>query len=387
MRSETRYADRLTVNLALFAALPLLCGTGVAWAQSTGSDEASQSLKFGLSYATLAQATDANEQAERGTGSSSEDDSKLSLDAGHATGSPASSAQAHQGESLEDINNQLNNPGAALAQLNFKFTWNQFKGDLGGGDLRFRLRDLRPRHLLKRLRKLKRLSKGEGASSQNSLTLNFQPVFPFKLDDGGNFLVRPSIPVVWQPTFNKRNRGFDEDFGLGDSQLVAFYSRTSKEKGYMWGAGLTMQFPTHTDDSLGKDQFQLGPAGFAGLFGKWGSAGLFPQHFWNIGGSGEGYTSLTVLQYWYWFNVGKGYQIGGSPIATYDWSADHSDEAWTVPVNLGVAKTIKIGNTPVKLKFEGIYYITQPDSFGPHWGLQLTITPVIPNPFEALAKK
>ena len=34
--------------------------------------------------------------------------------------------------------------------------------------------------------------------------------------------------------------------------------------------------------------------------------------------------------------------------------------AWTVPINLGVAKTIKIGKTPVKLKFEVIYYIQQP---------------------------
>ncbi len=39
--------------------------------------------------------------------------------------------------------------------------------------------------------------------------------------------------------------------------------------------------------------------------GKWGSMGVFPQHFWNIGGNNEGYTSLTVVQPWYWFSVDK----------------------------------------------------------------------------------
>ena len=261
------------------------------------------------------------------------------------------------GSSLEEINNKLNNPGSNLASLNFKLTWNHYTGDLPGSD------------------------------SQDSLTLNFQPVFPFPLEDGGNFLVRPSIPLVWQPSFNVGKADFDEEFGLGDSQLVAFYSRTDTKKGVMWGLGVTSQFPTHTDSALGKDQFQLGPAGFVGLMGKWGSVGVFPQHFWNIGGNKDGYTSLTVIQPWYWFSVGNGYQIGGSPGILYDWSKGNSDEAWTVPINLGIAKTIKIGQTPVKIKFEGIYYIEQPDTFGPQYGLQLTITPVIPNPLAGLFGK
>jgi hypothetical protein len=293
----------------------------------------------------------------------------------------------HPGGSLEEINNKLNNPGADLAQIRFKFTWNHFKGDLGKRPPRWqRLRQLRPGQPIRNFLRLKRSSRGEGASSQNSLAMLFQPVIPFKLHDGGSFILRPTIPVVWQPYYNGRSNGFDEQFGLGDSQIVGFYSRTNMKKGYMWGVGAAMQFPTHTDDTLGKDQFQIGPAAFAGLMGKWGSVGMFPQHLWNIGGSNDGYTASTALQLWYWFNVGGGYQVGGSPIVTYDWAEDDSDEAWTVPVNLGVAKTIMVGKTPVKLSLEAIYYIEQPDSFGPHWGLQLTVAPVIPNPFERPAK-
>ncbi len=261
-----------------------------------------------------------------------------------------------KGQSLAEINNKLNNPGSSLAQLNFKFIWNQFKGDL------------------------------PGSSSQDSLTLQFQPVVPFKLPDGGNLILRPTIPMVWTPFFDASKGGFGEEFGLADSQLDILYARTNAKKGFMWGLGAILQAPTHTDDVLGKDQFQLGPAAFAGLMGKWGSAGVLPQHLWNVCGSGEGYTALTIVQPWYWFSVGKGWQVGGSPVMTYDWAKDRSDEAWTVPINLGVAKTIKIGKIPVKFKFEGIYYITQPDSFGPHWGLQLTITPVVPNVFGDIFK-
>ena len=272
-----------------------------------------------------------------------------------ATAKP-SGGHAHDGLSAAQINNRLNNPGSSLAQLNFKFTWNQYKGDL------------------------------PGSSSQDSLVMAFQPVIPFKLSDGGNLILRPTIPVVWQPGLNRKGDGFDEQFGMGDIQLDVFYSRTNLKEGYMWGLGAVMQFPTHTDDSLGVDQFQLGPSGFFGLLGKWGSAGIFPQHLWNIGGSKEGYSSTTYIQPWYWFNVGGGYQVGGSPVITCDWSADSSDEAWTVPINLGIAKTFMFGKTPVKIKFEAIYYITQPDSFGPDFGFQLTITPVVPNPLGDLFK-
>ena len=265
---------------------------------------------------------------------------------------PAASDGEHG--NLAEINNKLNNPGADLASLNFKFTWNQFEGDL------------------------------PGSSAQDSLALDFQPVFPFKLDDhGSNFLVRPTFPLVWRPHYNARDGGFDGDFGLGDTQLVMFYAHTNEDTGFFWGAGPTMQFPTHTDDSLGTDAFLLGPAAYCGVTGEWGILGVFPQHWWNIDG-GDGYTAFTAIQPFYWFNVGEGYQIGGAPIITYNWAADDGDQAWTVPINLGVGKTVKIGDTPVKFKFEAIYYIEQPDAFGPHWGLQLTITPVIPNPFDAL---
>ena len=71
----------------------------------------------------------------------------------------------------------------------------------------------------------------------------------------------------------------------------------------------------------------------------------------------------------------------GAPIASYDWAEDDSDDAWSVPVGLGFQKTFMFGKTPVRIRLEADYYVVRPDSFGPHWGLQLTVTPVIENPF------
>ena len=287
-------------------------------------------------------------------------------------------------EKLAEINNKLNNPGADVAQLSFKFEWTQFEGRLGGnlaGSTFNGLKSLRAGNLVRGVRALLGGKKGEGPSSQDSLSMLFQPVVPFALSNGDHIIVRPTIPVVWQPRYNGNTGGFDEDFGIGDAQLNVFYSKTDKKKGLMYGAGMAAGFPTHTDNWLGKDQFTLGPAAYLGTFGKWGSVGVFPQHLWNIKGAG-GYTSQTAIQLWYWFNVGHGYQLGGSPLLTANWNNDDSDDIWSIPVNLGVGKTIRIGKLPVKFKFETIYYLEQPDSFGPHWGVRLTITPVIPNPFE-----
>ncbi len=41
-----------------------------------------------------------------------------------------------------------------------------------------------------------------------------------------------------------------------------------------------------------------------------------------------------------------------------------------------------VGKLPVRIKFEGIYYTLQPDSFAPQWWLQLTVTPVTLNRFQ-----
>jgi len=72
---------------------------------------------------------------------------------------------------------------------------------------------------------------------------------------------------------------------------------------------------------------------------------------------------------------GGGWSVGSLPIMDYDWEG----EEWTIPLNLTVSKTLKWGNTPLKVELDLNYYVEQPDAFGPKWMIGFNVTPVVPN--------
>ena len=108
--------------------------------------------------------------------------------------------------------------------------------------------------------------------------------------------------------------------------------------------------------------------------------GALIGHQWDVGGSNDTYYSTTTSQYFYAIGLGNGWQIASSPVLSYDWQAD-SDDAWTVPIGFGVAKTTKIGNMPWKFSFQVQKYVVTPDTFGPDWLVKFTVTPVVKNVF------
>jgi hypothetical protein len=108
--------------------------------------------------------------------------------------------------------------------------------------------------------------------------------------------------------------------------------------------------------------------------------GLLVSHQWNLAGSNDQAHSVTGGQYFYAIGLGKGWQIASGPNFAYNWLAD-SDQALTLPVGIGVAKTTKFGSTPVKFQVQVQYFVEQPDAFGPEWLLKFSMTPVIKNLF------
>ena len=113
---------------------------------------------------------------------------------------------------------------------------------------------------------------------------------------------------------------------------------------------------------------------------KWGLAGFLAAHSWDVGGSNNENFSTTVIEYFYAYGLGGGWQIAASPTIEADWEAD-SAHTWTVPVGIGIEKTTLIGNTPWTFALEAHYYVEQPDSFGPEFLFVFSITPVLANPF------
>ncbi len=249
------------------------------------------------------------------------------------------------GPNIDELAKELSNPGAANATLNFKFEYRTFKGTVPGAD------------------------------DQDSLTTTFQPVFPFVLGNGNNLIFRPAIPYVFgQPVFGAG--AFNDQSQFSDLPYDLLYSWNSN--GWTLGAGVVGAVPTGS--SISADNWLLGPSFLAVKPTDWGIWGLFPFHNEKVGGSGAD-TSITSLQYFLFFSLGEGWQIGTGPTLTFDWNAD-SDQAWTIPFGLQVSKTTAIGNQLVKLNAGIEKNVVAPDAFASDWKFTFTFSPVIKNPFQ-----
>lgn len=245
---------------------------------------------------------------------------------------------------------ELSNPTTFLASLANKIKYTTFKGDLPGAD------------------------------DQGAWTYTFQPVLPFPQSNGYNLIFRPGFPVlIDQPSFDAAKVEFDSETGMGDISFDLVYGKTLKS-GLLWSAGIFGVLPTATDDALGADQWKLGPDIVLGLIKKWGVLGILYTHVWDVAGEDDFDTSFSSLQYFYFFSIGDGWQIGAGPTIAYDWEADSGNKL-TLPAGLGVAKTTRIGDTPLKLALQVFKTVERPDDFGSDWSVELTVTPVIKNPF------
>ena len=274
--------------------------------------------------------------------------------------SPASWAEtpANSGghKSADEVARELANPNNSLASLTFKNQFRWYKGDLPDAD------------------------------DQSNYTLLFQPVFPFSLEPTAsgakaNLFVRPAFPLLVDqpvPGLNGGKVEFEGVSAIGDIGFDIGYGVT-EPNGLLWAVGMVGTLPTATDSDVAGKQWRLGPEALFAKFEKWGLYGIFPSHQWDVAGWSDDAYSTSQLQLFLKFLPGGGWNVGSSPIMNYDWEA----EEWTIPLNLTVGKTIKIGNTPVKLELEANYYVEQPDAFGPEWMIGFNITPVVPNFIES----
>ncbi len=251
------------------------------------------------------------------------------------------------GPNIDELAKELANPGAANATLNFKFEYRTFDGDL------------------------------PGASKQDSFTTTFQPVFPFVLPNGSNLIFRPAFSYVsGQPQFDAGTGAFSDQDSFGDVAFDLLYS--TSRSGWTLGAGVVGSIPTSS--KLSSENWLLGPSALAVKTEDWGVWGFFPFHNEKIGGSGPD-VSLTSLQYFLFYGLGNGWQVGTGPTISYDWKAE-SDDAWTVPFGLQIAKTTAFGKQLVKLNAGIEKNVIAPDSFASDWKFTFTFSPVVANPFQ-----
>lgn len=257
------------------------------------------------------------------------------------------SAKAQVAANIDDLAKELANPGAANATMNVKLEFRTFDGSLPGAD------------------------------NQDSTTLTFQPVLPFVLPNGNNLIFRPAFSYGWGvPAFNGATNSFAGVDDWNDIPYDLLYSWGSGD--WTFGAGLVGSIPVGSNNS--SENWLLGPSFLAVKTFDWGVAGLFPFHNEKVGGSGVD-TSITSLQYFLFYGLGNGWQIGTGPTMTYNWNAV-SGEEWTVPFQLAVAKTTAIGTQVIKFNLSAEKNVVRPSSFSEDWTVTFTVSPVVKNPFQ-----
>ena len=245
--------------------------------------------------------------------------------------------------SSDEIAAELANPNSALASLTLKPQYRLFDGTL------------------------------PNAGSQSSLTILFQPVLPFPLENGGKIIWRPAIPVIFDQPIPTGSGKYKSKSGLGDIAFDLAYAIPPRDDGIIGAIGLITSLPTGSGE-LSNDNWTLGPEFMLGKMTPKNIFILFPSHQWDIAGSGNS-ISLTSIQAGIVHLAGGGWTIGSTPQMSYNWDA----EQWTVPINFNFSKTVMLGSRPWKLGGEINYYVERADALAPEWMFGLSITPVVKN--------
>lgn len=227
------------------------------------------------------------------------------------------------------------------------------------------------------------LNQGDRASGTKvSNNFFFQPFLPIPVGERWMFTARPVFPLVTSTVFIPGEDGTDgNETGLGDIQMLSLFG-PDRGDGWVYGLGVTQRFPSATDDALGQDKWQAGPAGMLFYMGRPWVAGLLVQHWESYAGdSDRDDVSQTDIQYVIRRGFANAWSIGMGPTISVDWEANDSDKL-TLPIGIGITKTIRIGKTPMKIRLEPQYSIVRPDEFGTVWNFRVQVTPVIENPFR-----
>jgi hypothetical protein len=236
-----------------------------------------------------------------------------------------------------DLAKQLSNPVASLISVPFQFNWDT----------------------------------GIGPKDADAITLNIQPVIPFKLNEDWNLISRTILPVRWRDSPAGR---IESTFGLGDVVQSLFLSPSAPVGGWIVGAGPVALLPTATDSAFQGRQLGLGPTA-VGLrqHGGW-TYGLLANHLWGVTNpDNRDRVNATFLQPFVSYTTQSATTFALLTESTYDWH----DRQWTVPINVAVSQLVTIGDQHLSLQLGGRVYAEKPAG-GPDWGLRAAVTFLFP---------
>lgn len=221
---------------------------------------------------------------------------------------------------------------------------------------------------------------GIGPQDQTRNTLNIQPVVPFKLTSDWMLITRTIAPVLAQPHTFANSGGVVPStpetagvLGLGDINTTLFLSPAQPSK-IIWGVGPILSFPTATNEVLGTEKWNAGPAAVVMIQPHPWTLGLLVNNMWSYAGSSSRQdVNQMSLQYFINYNLPDAWFLTSAPILTANWKAGGGDQ-WTVPVGGGVGKVFRIGTQPMNASVQAYYIAIAPDSLpAADWQLRIQL--------------
>ncbi len=213
---------------------------------------------------------------------------------------------------------------------------------------------------------------GIGSANAMRYTANIQPVIPFSLTKDWNLITRTIVPVIYAESPVASG---DDTGGLGDILQSFFFSPSAPtSRGWIWGAGPVLLYPSATDEALGAEKWGAGPTAVLLRQESGWTYGLLANHVWSFAGThSRTDVNATFLQPFITYTTKTYTTFGLNTESTYDWV----NSQWTVPINLTVAQLLKLGGQPIQFQVGGRYYAERPAD-GPDWGLRFSVTLLFP---------
>ena len=252
--------------------------------------------------------------------------------------SPATVASAAEPESQQALALKLANPVAALVSVPMQFN---FDGDIGP------------------------------ARKGSRITLNVQPVIPFRISKDWLLISRTIVPIVWQKNIFP---GSGSQFGLSDTIQSVFISPT-KTGSFAWGAGPVLLIPTGTDALLSTRKWGAGPSAVVlKQNGPWTYGGLVNQVWSYAGNSSRADVNQMLINPFVSHASPTAFTMVVSADVTRDWNA----KTWVVPISFSVSQVTRIGKQLAQVGGGVRYYVaTSPAS--PHgFAARFSVTLLFP---------
>ncbi|CAG0956148.1 hypothetical protein MYXO_00492 [Myxococcaceae bacterium] len=212
--------------------------------------------------------------------------------------------------------------------------------------------------------------------------LEVQPRLSVPLTENWLVVTRPGLEAFVSKPYEADSDGLSRAAGLGDLEIpIVLSPQLGPRLGL--GAGPTFIAPTASTRETGEGKWQAGPAAIVGWQDPDWLVALFVEQWWSFAGStAKKEVSKLSAQYFLTRYFEGGWSLGMSPTISVDWKAARGEQL-TFPVGLGVAKAFGLGHgRALQFSLQIEYMPIHPDEFGKLASLQLTLTPVMAQPFE-----